>query len=289
MTYVTNAMEQAEPSATHGGRPTDSKIPFTVAHCRQGDAELAFGGNDSACLVLILSEGQVVERKSHGVWSHRPSKSGFVTVMDPDEVTMFTIRGQANFAKLLIPTRSLAEAAELNRRPNVKARFIEREPELERCAQRALVASHDGSGSDPLLQSSIVMALSRTMIEQPFSGSSRAIGGLSRRQLRRVEELIDSRLSAPIASSPCLSELAAEASLSLHHFVREFRRTMGITPYAYTLRRRLERARQSVIHSTMPLARIGILCGFSSAAHFADRFHREMGVPPGALRRAAQA
>ncbi len=282
-------MEWAESSATHCGHLARSKFPFTITHCRHGDAELTYGGNDIACLVLIMSESQIVERKSHGVWSHKPSKLGLVTVMDPDEVTMFTIRGQANFAKLLIPTRSLAEAAELNRRPNVKARFIEREPELERCAQRALVASHDGSGSDPLLQSSIVMALSRTMIEQPFSGSSRAIGGLSRRQLRRVEELIDSRLSAPIASSPCLSELAAEANLSLHHFAREFRRTMGITPYAYTLRRRLERARQYVIHSSTPLARISMLCGFPSAAHFADRFRREMGVPPGALRRAAQA
>lgn len=133
------------------------------------------------------------------------------------------------------------------------------------------------------------MEISRTLVEQPSRGTSRAVGGLSRRQLRRVKELIESRVSAPVASSPSLGELGAEAGLSVHHFAREFRRTMGVTPYSYMLRRRLERARWLVIHSTLSMARVGALSGFPSPAHFADRFHREMGVPPGALRRAARA
>ncbi len=289
MDFVTNGRRSADPSTGYDGRTADPDLPLTITHCRHGDAEVEVGGDDVACVTLILSEEQFVERKYRGVWSHRPSKSGFITVKDPDERTAFAIRGQANVAKLYVPVTNLAEAAGLHRRPNVKARFIEQEPDLARCAQRALVALHDGQGADRLLLSSIVMQLSKTVIEQPPRRSNRAIGGLSRRQLRRVEELIESRVSAPVASSPCLRELAAEANLSLHHFAREFRRAMGVSPYAYMLRCRLERARRLVIQTTLPLCSVGAISGFPSAAHFTDRFHREMGVPPSALRRAAQA
>lgn len=288
MNLLTNSTEPGR-SLLPGKFGADPELPLTIDHWRHGDAEFTVGGDDTASLTLILSEGQVVERRSRGMWSRSPSRLGFVTVKDPDELATFAIRGQANVAKLFIPMINLADAAGLNRRPNIQARFIEREPDLERCAQRALVALHQGDGVDPLLLSSIVTVLSKTLIEQPFQGSNHAVGGLSRRQLRRVEELIDSRLSAPIASSPSLGDLAVEASLSLHHFAREFRRTMGVTPYAYMLRRRLERARRFVMDTTLPLARIGALSGFPSPAHFADRFYREMGVPAGALRRAAQA
>ena len=288
MYLLTNGVEPAR-SATPGNYVADPNLCLTITHWRYGDAAFTLGGGDTACLMLLLSEGQMVERQNRGVWSGKSAKPGLVTVTDPDETTSFAVSGQVNVAKLYVTVTNLADAAGLNRRPRVKARFLEREPGLERCAQRALVALHDGAGADPLFLSSTVLELSRSVLDQPFPTCERAVGGLSRRQIRRVEELIESRLSAPVASSPSLGELAAEASLSVHHFAREFRRTMGISPYAYTLRRRLERARRFVIHSTVPLARIGTLCGFPSAAHFADRFHREMGVPPGALRRAAQA
>ncbi len=288
MTLLTNASHMA--AGAPGTPALDPSIPLTIAHWRHEDSEeVIAGGDDAACLTLLLTETQTSERWRAGSWSHKPSVVGLITVADPDELTKFSIRGKAAVAKVFVPLANLAEASGLKGRPNVTARFLERNPELERCAQRALVALHQGVGSDPLLLSSIVMRLSRAMIEQPPREGNRAVGGLARRQLRRVEELIEARLLGPVASSPSLSQLAAEANLSLHHFAREFRRTTGVTPYAYMLRRRLERARHLVMHSDLPLARVGLQSGFPSPAHFADRFQREMGVPPSALRRAARA
>lgn len=288
MHLLTNSTRKTGTSYSSNIPRVDPSLPLTIAHWRHGDTEVAIGGDDTAGVVLVLSEGQTVERFQGGVWSHRPSRLGNITVTDPEEVTKFAMRGQSNVVKLFMPMANLAAAAGLSRHPHVIPRFGDPEPELGRCAQRALVALHEGDGSDPLLLSSIAMRLSMRLTEQPSFGSNRAIGGLAPWQLRRVEELIEARASAPIASSPSLSELAAEVDLSLHHFAREFRRTTGVTPYAYMLRRRLDRARQLIIHSRLSLARIGILTGFPSAAHFTSRFHREMGVPPGALRRAAQ-
>lgn len=288
MNLVTNVAFDAANARIPHVPGCSRELPLTIAHWQHGDSEFEVGGDDVAGLVLVLSVGQVVERRRGGVWSHRPSRFGMITVTDPDECVKFSIRGQVNVVKLFVPMDSLAKAAESDRRPIVKARFLERDPELERCGQRALVALHGDGGRDPLLLSSIVLRLSGSLIEQPLRKSNRALGGLSRLQLRRVEELIEACVSAPVATSPSLGQLAAEAKLSLHHFAREFRRTTGITPYAYMLRRRLERARELVLGSDAPLARVGVLSGFPSPAHFANRFHREMGVPPGALRRALQ-
>ena len=261
---------------------------MTIAHWRHGDAEYAKGGGGFLDVVLVLSECQTVERLLGGVWSHRPSRVGNITVVDPEESTRFVIRGQAEIVKLFVPLALFTEATGQERRSAVIARFGEPAAELERCAQRALVALHDGEGSDPLLLSSIALRLLNGSIDGAGKPAGPAVGGLARRQLRRVRELIDASVAAPIARTPSLKQLAAEANLSMFHFAREFHRTTGSTPYAYVLRRRLDRARKLVLQTDLPLGRVGLLTGFPSPAHFADRFHREMGVAPGALRRAVQ-
>ena len=288
MNFETNATPAEGGRGPPGVPRVDPGLPLTVAHCRHGDAEFELGGDDPIGVVLVLSSVHLVERWRAGAWCRRPSKVGNITVTDPAEVTKFVVRGQAQVAKLLIPPVQVAEVLGLDRPPNVLARFGEPEPAIGRCARRALVALHEGEGSDRLLLSSIVLQLCAHLVEQPSRAQGRAIGGLSNGQLRRVKELIESQASAPVASSPSLGELAAEANLSVHHFAREFRRSVGSTPYKYMLRRRLDRAQHLVVQSGLSLAQVGVLSGFASPAHFSDRFRREMGVSPGALRRAVR-
>ena len=283
--YVTNGgLGQVGP---HGPAP-DPELPLTIAHWRHADAEFDKGGGGFLDVVLVLSECQTVERLRGGVWSHRPSRVGNITVVDPEESTRFLIRGRAEVVKLFVPLALFAEAAGFERRSAVVARFGEPAAGLERCAHRALVALHEGEGADPLLLSSIALRLLVQTSGATAAPTGPAVGGLARRQLRRVRDFIEASVSAPVAKTPSLKELAAEANLSMYHFTREFHRTTGSTPYAYVLRRRLERARNLVLQTDVPLARVGALTGFQSPAHFADRFRREMGVAPGALRRAVR-
>ena len=48
--------------------------------------------------------------------------------------------------------------------------------------------------------------------------------------------------------------------------------------------RRMERAKQLLSHSTLPLTEIALQCGFSSASHFSNRFRAQEGQPPSAWR-----
>jgi AraC family transcriptional regulator len=64
-------------------------------------------------------------------------------------------------------------------------------------------------------------------------------GGLTRHNTKRVLEYAEANLGRGLT----LRELAGVAQLSTHHFVRMFKKTLGITPYQYLLERRVERAK----------------------------------------------
>jgi AraC-like DNA-binding protein len=106
-------------------------------------------------------------------------------------------------------------------------------------------------------------------------------GGLPPMALRRVQEYIDSHLNETID----LETLAATAGLSLHHFARAFKRSAGVPPHCYVLRRRLDRARDLLVCTDKPLAEIALVAGFSDQSHLARHFRQSFGVSPGNFRR----
>lgn len=105
-------------------------------------------------------------------------------------------------------------------------------------------------------------------------------GGLAGVPLRRVIEKIDGDLTADLS----LSELANIAGLSIPHFCRAFKQTLGCAPHAFIVQRKIERAKEYLRLSTMSVTDVAFLCGFSSSSHFSNTFRREAGVTPQAFR-----
>jgi AraC family transcriptional regulator len=101
-------------------------------------------------------------------------------------------------------------------------------------------------------------------------------------QVARVVRFIDANLSQKIG----VGDFAAIARLSSGHFARAFRATVGETPYAYVIRRRIEHAQDLVLRTDKPLAQIALDCGLADQAHMTRLFRRVVGVSPGAWRRA---
>ncbi len=257
---------------------------LAIGRWRHGSAEVE-AGDDAVGIVVALSEGQQVERRHAGRWGRKPCGIGLVTITNPEEATAFRITGRADVLQLFLPLALVAEAA--GGRPwSVQPRFHEALPGIERCAWRALAALRDGEAGDALLLAAIACEAAGQLAGAP-AAAGRARGGLSRRSLRRVDELIDHYLREPVATSPSLDELARRAEFSTFHFARAFRHSVGVAPYAYMLRRRLELARALLVRRGMTVAEAGRCAGFTSTAHFICRFHREMGITPGAFRRAA--
>ena len=109
----------------------------------------------------------------------------------------------------------------------------------------------------------------------------RARGGLPPAAMRRIREYVDAHLSENVD----LPVLAGVAGLSVFHFAREFKRTVGVTPHYYLLKERLERARDLLGRTDLSLSVIALATGFADQSHFTRRFRQILGTTPGEFRR----
>jgi len=106
-------------------------------------------------------------------------------------------------------------------------------------------------------------------------------GGLPSARTSRICEYIDSHLQENIA----LDVLAEMAGMSVHHFARAFRQSVGMPPHGYVVHRRVERAQQLLGATDLPLSEIALVTGFSDQSHFARHFRRLTGISPSVARR----
>jgi transcriptional regulator of acetoin/glycerol metabolism/AraC-like DNA-binding protein len=107
-----------------------------------------------------------------------------------------------------------------------------------------------------------------------------AHGGLSPAAMRRVREYVDAHLGA----SMDLAMLAGIAGASIHHFARGFKQSAGVTPHHYLVQKRVERARDLLAQTDLPLSEIAYAVGFSDQSHLARHFRQMLGVTPGQFR-----
>ena len=116
-----------------------------------------------------------------------------------------------------------------------------------------------------------------------LAGRRRAMSRPSPRDERRVTAAlrwIEARAHLPMA----LADLAGAAAMSPYHFLRSFRRVVGMTPHQYLLRTRLHRAAVRLLRSEQPVAATAFEMGFNDLSTFSRRFRRLMGSTPSAYR-----
>ncbi len=105
-------------------------------------------------------------------------------------------------------------------------------------------------------------------------------GGLPPVRLHRVIDYIHAHL----LDDTSLSQLAAVADLSPHHFATLFKKTVGVAPHRYVMRQKIEASKRLLVADRCSLAEIAHQVGFPSQAHFSTAFRKMAGIPPGAYR-----
>jgi len=135
--------------------------------------------------------------------------------------------------------------------------------------------------TDPESASTLALRFLKRIAVFDTAASVSARGGLAPWQKRKVDRYLREKLENNIG----LSELAAEAKLSVSHFCRAFKKSFGDTPHAYVLRLRLELAQKLMLTTNDPLSQIALSCGLADQAHLSKLFRRAFHDTPNAWRR----
>lgn len=106
-------------------------------------------------------------------------------------------------------------------------------------------------------------------------------GGMAPWQRRKVERYLRDNLERPVR----LEELAAQVCLSVSHFCRVFKESVGTTPHMHLVRLRIALAQRLMLTTDDPLSQIALACGLADQAHLSKLFRREVGETPSAWRR----
>ena len=105
-------------------------------------------------------------------------------------------------------------------------------------------------------------------------------GSLSALQWSRVRDYCFSHIDQRIT----LDDLAGLCGLGRFPFLKQFKRTIGMTPHAWLLRLRLERACGLLSRSGQPIIDVAHAVGFYDQSHFNRAFRQAFGVAPSRYR-----
>lgn len=144
----------------------------------------------------------------------------------------------------------------------------------------ALIAEHHGSdlarrASDWLLHTEI----------RPAGGPQRA-GRVERyrttdRSVLNAIEAMENHIADPLE----LAQLARISGVGARQLNRLFREKLGRSTMRFYLDLRLDKARNLLLNSALPITEIALASGFTNSAHFSTSYSKKYGVPPSALRR----
>jgi AraC family transcriptional regulator len=144
-------------------------------------------------------------------------------------------------------------------------------------ARRCYREFHAGDTASDLALEALCLELVAFSLRSMSGGRSEA----QPRWLHEAREFLHAHLDRPVA----MSELASVARVHPSHLARGFRRHLGCSPGAYLRHLRIERAREALPTSDLPIVTLALEAGFASQAHFTRAFHRSVGLPPGAYRK----
>lgn len=116
------------------------------------------------------------------------------------------------------------------------------------------------------------------MVRRPDAPST---GGLAPWQVKRLHSYIAENLAKSIS----LQDMAQLVRLSTSYFSAAFKISFGVSPHSYLVGRRVEFAKQRMLHSSAPLCEIALDCGLSDQAHLSRVFRKMTGTTPSAWRR----
>ena len=110
-------------------------------------------------------------------------------------------------------------------------------------------------------------------LHPPYNEDSK----FDQKQINKVDFYIEQNIGKSIS----IDSLANQLNCSKFYFLREFKKLIGITPYQYLMKKRLEEAKQRLKLQQSDIASISLDLGFNDQSHFTHSFKKQFGMTPG--------
>jgi AraC family transcriptional regulator len=104
---------------------------------------------------------------------------------------------------------------------------------------------------------------------------------MSHQRMRQLIEFIEANLDQPLT----LDAMASQVGISPLYLARAFKAAVGQSPHQYVLARRIERAKELLRNTEIPIIDVALSVGFSSQSHLSHWMIRQTGVSPAVYRR----
>lgn len=210
--------------------------------------------------------------------------------MMPFEGARWRFDGPCGFVQLYVPFKLIGAVSESLFEREITQAALQMPSALrdDKLCRTANIVANRLAVTDPtnLMLDSWALMLADVMVRHFSSHTGKHVrtsfGKIPGRGIAHVVDYIEANIDRDLD----LASLSGVAAMSVYHFARRFKETVGISPHAYVLSRRIRRARDMLNHGETSLAFVATACGFASQAHFTMAFQHDLGVTPGQYRRA---
>ena len=213
-----------------------------------------------------------------------------ICVTPPDTATEWRHAGHPQILQVYI-RRQVYEAAVAElfgcdaSAAEIVPRFGITDPLLEQLALALADALRTGAIRDGLyidtVAQLIAVHLARTHSVQARHSQLRPAPMVSHQRMRHLIEYIEANLNDHLT----LDTMAEHVGISPLYLARAFKVAVGQSPHQYVLMRRIERAKELLRNTDMPIVDVALSAGFSSQSHLSHWMIRHAGVSPAAYRR----
>lgn len=109
-------------------------------------------------------------------------------------------------------------------------------------------------------------------------------GGIEDREMLRLKPAIDF-MDSSFRSNPPLGRVAGSSHMAASYFHRVFKREMGVTPFQYMERKRMDEARRLLGNGHLTVKEVAVLSGYENPLYFSRVFSKHFVSPPSDFRR----
>jgi AraC family transcriptional regulator len=250
--------------------------PDTRGHTTRPEIEIAVPGERAAA--------EVTYQTADGVQQCRSVTDKHVCIIPAGQPHQVTWRRRADVTVFLLSPGFVEELARESSmgRVDVIEDYAALDPVIWYLGREVRAELRRHRRLDTTYLESVAMVLARHVLTTYTSSPwpTRESGGLPRYKLRHAVQFIRENIHKDIS----FHDIAAHLKMSAFHFARMFRHATGDSPHQYIVRCRVNRAKELLAETKLPITDVAFEVGYKTQSHFTTCFGRLVGVTPAAFR-----